>query len=85
MARESVKQLGFDSNTHCTKVYPVIGSPKSILNLKSIVIKLSPTQAAHLAEALLAASREWKDIDITAYRAPNKSDGLHHLTVTGLR
>lgn len=85
MARESVRHLGVDSNIHCTKVYPVLGSRKSISDLKSVGIKLTRAQAVHLAQALAAAAREWKDIDITAYRAPNKSDLLHHVTVTGLR
>lgn len=84
MGRESVRKLGVDSNIHCSKVYPVIGSHKSISDLKSVGIKLTRTQAVHLAQALLAASNEWDDIDITAYRAPNKSDLLHHVTVTGV-
>lgn len=85
MARESVNGLGVDSNIHCTKVYPVLGSRKAAPDLKSVGIKLTRSQAAHLARALKEASKAWDYIDITAYRAPNKADHLHHLTVTGLR
>jgi hypothetical protein len=77
--------LGVDPNLHCAQVYPVVGSLKPISSLKTVGIKLTPEQAAHLGQALLAASKEWSDIDITAYRAPNKSDAMHHLTVTSLR
>lgn len=85
MSRESAKQFGVDPNIRCAKVYPVIGSSKSISSLATVGIKLTREQAIHLAEVLLAASKEWDDIDITAYRAPRQSDLTHHITVTSLR
>ena len=85
MAREAVNTLGVDSNIHCSNVYPIISPRNPISALKTVGIKLTSKQAAHLGQALLAASKAWDEIDITAYRAPNKSDSMHHLTVTSLR
>ena len=85
MARETVGKLGVDPNIHCSKVYPVISPRNPISSLKTVGIKLTREQAAHLGQALLAASEKWDDVDITAYRTPNKSDLMHHVTVTSLR
>ena len=40
-------------------------------------------QAIHLARVLLAVSKEWEEVDITAYRLEErKADGTYHITVT---
>ena len=85
MSRESAKQFAVDPNIRCAKVYPVIGSSKSVSSLKTVGIKLTRAQAVHLAQVLLAVAEKWDDIDVTAYRDPRQSDSTHHITVTSLR
>jgi len=84
MSRESTKQFGIDPNVRCDRVYPVIGSRKSVSTLKTVGLKLSREQAKHLAQVLLVAADAWEEIDITAYRTPLKSNGLCRITVTAL-
>jgi hypothetical protein len=54
--------------------------------MKTIGIKSSREQAIHLARVLLAASQEWRHIDVTAYRFhQRKSDESYQVTVTSFR
>ena len=85
MRRQSAKQFGVDSNVRCTQVYPVFGSNKPVSSLKTVGLKLTREQAIHLAQVLLAASKEWLEIDITAFREPLKSELAHRITVTSLQ
>jgi hypothetical protein len=68
------------------RIYPVedkASSSKSIADLKTIGIKLSRDQAIHLARVLLAASQDWDEIDVTAWRVyKRQSDDTYNLTVT---
>jgi len=82
MSRESTKQFGIDPNVRCKRVYPVIGSRKSISELKGVGLKLTREQARHLAQVLLTASDAWEEIEITAYRGARQSDATHQITVT---
>jgi len=84
MRRKSARQFDVDPNIRAIKVYPVIGSNRSVSDLKTIGIKLTREQAIHLAQVLLAVANKWDDIDITAYREPRQSDFTHHITVTSL-
>jgi hypothetical protein len=56
---------------------------KKIADLKTVGIKLSKEQAIHLARVLLAASQDWKEIDVTAWRVyKRRSDNTYNVTVT---
>jgi len=86
MGRQSAKKIEIDTNLRCKRVYPVEGSSKSVDELKTVGIKLSRDEAIHLARVLLAASQDWTDMDLTAYRTkPRKSDKTYQLTVTSYR
>jgi len=86
MARKPPESISIDPNVRCQRVYPTEDTKKSVLDLKTVGIKLSREQAVHLARVLLAASQEWDEIDITAYRFERrKSDDSYHITVTSFR
>lgn len=85
MPCRSARALSFDPNLRCPKVYPVSGSLKNIGELKTVGFKLSRHQGIPLARLLLAASQEWENVDVTAYRSSQKSsDGTFHVAVTHL-
>jgi len=68
--RVSASSLKIDANVRCQRIYPVEDgeATKKIADLKTVGIKLSREQAIHLARVLLAASQDWEEIDITAWR-----------------
>ncbi len=84
--RSSPSAISIDPNVRCQRIYPVEDSRKTVLELKTIGIKLSRDQAIHLARVLLAVTQEWDQVDLTAYRFDKrKSDGTYHITVTSAR
>lgn len=84
--RVSASSIKIDTNVRCQRIYPVEDSKQStkkISDLKTVGIKLSREQATHLARVLLAASQEWDEIDITAWRIyKRQSDNSYNVTVT---
>lgn len=83
MARISPRSISIDPNIRCLRIYPIEDTSKDVKDLKTIGIRLNREQALHLARVLLAATQEWDEIDITAYRfEKRKSDGPYHITVT---
>jgi hypothetical protein len=83
MARKSTRSIKIDPNVRCQRIYPTEDTQKRVADLKTVGMKLSRDQAIHLARVLLAASQEWEEIDITAYRfGKRKGDGTYHITVT---
>jgi hypothetical protein len=83
MPPQSPRSLVLNPNVRCERIYPVEGTKKDVSNLKTIGVRLTARQAAHLASVLLAASQQWEKIDLTGYRLEKrKSDGSYHLTVT---
>lgn len=86
--RKSASSIKIDPNVRCLRIYPVEDRPnnkKTIGELKTVGIKLSRSQAIHLARVLLAAAQEWDEIDVTAWRIyKRQSDGTYNVTVTGV-
>lgn len=84
--RLTTTSIRINPNVRCQRIYPVEDkkqAPKSIAELKTVGIKLSRVQAVHLARVLLAASQEWDEIDITAWRIYKRdSDNTYQVTVT---
>ena len=84
--RVSASSIVIDPNVRCQRIYPVADkehSTKTIADLKTVGIKLSRAQAIHLARVLLAASQEWEEIDITAWRVyKRQTDNTYNITVT---
>jgi hypothetical protein len=84
--RVSASSIKIDPNVRCQRIYPVEDnqqSSKTISELKTVGIKLSREQAIHLARVLLAASQEWEEIDITAWRVyKRQTDNTYNVTVT---
>lgn len=84
--RQAASSIRIDPNVRCLRIYPVEDNRKSnktIAELKTVGIKLSPEQAVHLARVLLAAAQTWAEIDITAWRVyKRQSDGTYNVTVT---
>jgi len=83
--RVSASSLKIDPNVRCQRIYPVEDSEstKKIADLKTVGIKLSREQAIHLARVLLAASQDWEEIDITAWRVYKRhADNTYNVTVT---
>ena len=86
MPRQAASHLKIPPNIRCQKVTPKKGSKKQLPELKTVGFTLSKEQAVHLAITLLAASRNWDTIDVTAYRFnKRKSDGTHIITVTSFQ
>ncbi len=87
--RVSASSIKIDTNVRCQRIYPVEDNKqktKRIADLKTVGIKLSRGQAVHLARVLLAASQEWEEIDITAWRVyKRQSDNTYNVTVTSAR
>jgi len=83
MARKSIRSLSIDPNLRCSRVYPTEHTSKNVKELKTVGIKLTRPQALHLARVLLAATQDWDEVDITAYRFSRRSkDDSYHITVT---
>jgi hypothetical protein len=83
--RISASSLKIDTNVRCQRIYPVEDSEatRKIADLKTVGIKLSKEQAIHLARVLLAASQDWEEIDITAWRVyKRRADNTYNVTVT---
>lgn len=68
MPRRSVKSIEVEGNISCEQIYPVLGTNKNLTELKSVAFRLTDTQAIKLARALLAATQDWRMIDVTAFR-----------------
>jgi hypothetical protein len=65
------------------KIYPVVGTKRSVSKLKTIGIKLNKEQAIHLARILLAVTQDWDEIEITGFRLKKrKTDGTYPVSVT---
>ena len=80
--RISASSIKIDPNVRCQRIYP-IEDTKRLPDLKTVGIKLSREQAIHLARVLLAASQEWNEIDITAWRVYRRQvDNTYNVTVT---
>ena len=82
MARRSAKSVKIDENVRCNRVYSVEKTNKNVKELKTVGIKLSKYQAIHLARILLVVSKEWGEIDLTAYRLKRRAGGTYQITVT---
>lgn len=83
MKRKTAKNLVIDSNIRAKKIYPIETSVKQLIELKTVAFKLTRDQAVHLAITLLAASRNWDEIDVTGFRfSKRSSDGTYIITVT---
>jgi len=86
MARKPPRSISIDPNVRCQRIYPTEDTQKRVADLKTVGMKLSRDQAVHLARVLLAASQEWEEMDITAYRfEKRKQDGTYHITVTSFQ
>ena len=83
MARKSIKSIRLNTSLRCNRIYPTERTSRSITQLKTVGLNLSPVQATTLATALLAAAETWPVIDVTAYRfQKSKGDGTFLITVT---
>ena len=84
--RVTASSIKIDTNVRCQRIYPVedsVHTPKKIADLKTVGIKLSRDQAIRLARVLLAASQDWEEIDITAWRVYKRQvDNTYNVTVT---
>ena len=86
MSRKAPTGITIKSNLRCSRVYPVEGTNKSISDLNTVGLKLSKEQAIDLSRTLLAASQDWDDLEVTAYRLKKrKSDGTYPVTVTSFQ
>lgn len=84
--RRSASSIAIDLNLRCQRIYPVedhASRTKTIDELKTVGIKLTRDQAIHMARLLLAASQDWDEIDVTAWRVYKRQlDGTYKVTVT---
>ena len=84
--RVSASSIKIDTNVRCQRIYPVEDNKqgtRTIASLKTVGIKLTRGQAVHLARVLLAASQEWEEIDVTAWRVyKRRTDNTYNVTVT---
>ena len=82
MPRKSIKEVVADANLRCMRIYPIESTQKNVSDLKTIGIKHSKQQAINLARALLLASQDWEEMEITGYRLKRRSDETYQLTLT---
>jgi len=83
MSRKSPSSITLRPNLRCLQVYPVAGTKRTIEELQTVGMRLSKEQAVNLARVLLAASQDWTEMEVTAYRGKARtSDGTFHVTVT---
>lgn len=83
MRRKTIKQVALDPNLRCQAIYPIKDTKKKVEDLETVGIRLNRKQAIHLARLILAASQDWDEFDITAFRKEKrKSDGTFRITVT---
>jgi hypothetical protein len=92
-ARASVKQITVDQNVRTRRIYPVedtINTPCPARHSKNwkgdtVAFSLTKEQAIHLARVLLAATQEWDEIAVVAWRRQKrKSDGTYPITVSSV-
>ncbi len=82
MSRQSVKEISVKANLRCQRIYPVESNNKHVSELKTVGIKINKYQAIDLARALLAATQEWDEMELTGYRLKRRSDNTFQLTLT---
>lgn len=82
MRRKSAKSITINPNLRCQRIYPVVGTKRTVQDLVTVGFKLTRQQAIDLARVLLAATQDWEDIDITGFRRDMRSDGTFQMTVT---
>ncbi len=83
MPRKSPTSISLRPNLRCLQVYPTAGTKRSIAELKTVGLRLSREQAINLARVLLAASQDWDEMEVTAYRGKARiRDGTFQVTVT---
>ncbi len=83
--RESPRNITVNANVRALRIYPTAQTKKSVSSLKTVGMKLCRDEAIHLARVLLAATQNWNEIDITAYRLKKrKSDGTYQVTITSI-
>jgi hypothetical protein len=93
VARSSVKQITVNQNVRSRRIYPVEDTintscpAKHSKNWKgdTVAFSLNKEQAIHLARVLLAATQEWDEIAVVAWRRDKrKSDGTYPVTVSSV-
>jgi hypothetical protein len=82
MSRKTIREIKVETNLRCNRVYSVEQSSKELSNLQTIGIKLTQKQAIELSRALLLASQDWDEMEITGYRFNKRSDNTYPLTLT---
>ena len=81
--RQTASRVTVDTNVRCLRIYPTEETKRTTSDLQTIGIRLTKKQAIHLASVLLVVTREWDQVDITAYRfEKRKTDGTYRLTIT---
>jgi hypothetical protein len=81
--RQSASAVRVDTNVRCLRIYPTEGTKRTVSDLQTIGVRLTKEQAIHLARVLLVVTREWDEVDITAYRfRKREGDGTYRLTIT---
>lgn len=68
-------------NVRAQKIYPIVGSRKTMDELKTVALCLTNTEALHLSTQLLVAAQSWPSVYITGWRRERK-DKTHDVTVT---
>jgi hypothetical protein len=71
MKRRSLKSIKIKTTQYCEAIYP-----KKKKSAICIGLKLDKNQAIDLARALLLATKDWDEMDLTAYKKDN------HITIT---
>lgn len=92
-SRVTVKHITVDQNVRSERIYPAedtINTPCPGKHSKkwqgnTVSFHLNKEQAIHLARVLLAATQEWDEIAVVAWRCQKrKSDGTYPITVTSI-
>jgi hypothetical protein len=81
MPKKPLTSLTIDTHIRCLQVFPK-ESEAAYTKLETMGVKLSREEALHLARAILAATQEWKEVELVVHRFDKrKVDNTYLLSV----
>jgi hypothetical protein len=81
MPKRPFTSLTIDTHVRCLQVFPK-EKEAAYKELPTMGVRLSREEALHLARALLAATQEWKEVELVVHRFDKrKSDNTYLLSV----
>ena len=81
MPKKPFTSLTIDTHVRCRQIFPQ-EKDAAYKGLETMGVRLSREEALHLARAILAATQEWKEVELVVHRFnKRKSDNTYLLSV----